>query len=241
VANLKTRPFKKVYCDRPEVFLLPPAAFKVWMYHYIREGTVRESWPSLPTICEKLNMNEETVKKARKWLKDNGWLKQVGSKTSKDSGKFKVPVMQVIRGTIPPKVEKPPVVLKGLPGRKTRLRVGAEKPPTDGGGKTAAEVEPVLQVDTERQVDGFADCLFNAKESTALKSVEAGAWHTPNVPEAEKPPTVVIPAGQLVTSLPHDEGMKWWRKCDQGTTYEQHRAEIEAAVIEYQKTQEVTQ
>jgi hypothetical protein len=53
-------------------------------------------------------------------------------------------------------------------------------------------------------------------------------------------PFAGIKTGQLVTRLPHDEGMKWWSKCEQGTTYEQHRTEIVAALLEYQKTQEVS-
>jgi hypothetical protein len=96
----KTRPFKKFYCDRPNVFLIPAPAFKVWMYHYVREGTNRESWPSLPKICKALNMGENSVLKWRKWLIDNGWLVKTGERDSR-SGMFSVPVMRVKNGTIP--------------------------------------------------------------------------------------------------------------------------------------------
>jgi hypothetical protein len=182
----KERPFKKVYCDRPEVFLLPPAAFKTWMYHYIREGVSRESWPSLQTICEDLDMNEKTVKQARKFLKDNGWLKQVGSKISKESGKFKVPVMQVTRGSIPPKAEKRPTVKKRGLGPKNGLWTGAEKRPMDRGRKTATEVEPQRQVDSNNQVD----CLPTLSPEGKGNLNVAGGLGKIQEPGAEKRPTV---------------------------------------------------
>jgi hypothetical protein len=215
----KNRPFKKMYCDRPEVFLLPPSAFKVWMYHYIREGTTRESWPSLPTICEALDMNEETVKKARKYLKENGWLKQVGSKTSRDSGKFKVPVLQVTRGVIPPQVEKPPMVKPNHRGGKTTTvgvekppRSGAEKPPMDRGGKTATEVEPETQVDTYRskstEGDGFAKpedtSLFDVN-APSLGDPQAGTLGKIQEPQAEKPPMVKVDWDEVARKVKQQE------------------------------------
>jgi len=96
----ETRPFKKLYCDRPTIFLIPAPAFKVWMYHYVREGTSRESWPSLPKICKALNMGENSVLKWRKWLIDNAWLVKTGKRDSR-SGMFSVPVMRVKNGIIP--------------------------------------------------------------------------------------------------------------------------------------------
>jgi hypothetical protein len=95
----KTRPFKKFYCDRPNIFLIPAPAFKIWMYHYAREGRERQSWPSIDKLCKALNMGEDSIYKWRKWLTDNGWLVKTGERGS--NGVFKVPVMQVKDGTIP--------------------------------------------------------------------------------------------------------------------------------------------
>jgi hypothetical protein len=82
------------------VFLMPPAAFKVWMYHYSLEGGKMMSWPSVPTIEKVCGLNRKTVFAARKWLVANGWLVKVGEKQSKDGG-LPVPVYRVQRGLIP--------------------------------------------------------------------------------------------------------------------------------------------
>ncbi len=56
-------------------------------------------------------------------------------------------------------------------------------------------------------------------------------------------PFAGIPTSQLVTSmLPHKVAMQLFNKYNKGTEYNEHRAEIIAAVLEYQqKTQEVQQ
>lgn len=114
---MATRPFKKFYCDRPNIFLIPAPAFKVWMYHYAREGRDRASWPSLPKICAALNMGEDSVLKWRKWLIDNGWLVKTGERDSR--GVFKVPVMQVKNGRIPTDTNS------GSDGRRRRTTPGS--------------------------------------------------------------------------------------------------------------------
>src|SRR5690349_10277682 len=94
----KNRPFKKFYCDRPDVFLIPAPAFKLWMFHYTREGKERQSWPSLDTLHEKLKMSRRSILKWRKWLVENHWLEKSGERG--DDGTFKVPVMTVKRGDV---------------------------------------------------------------------------------------------------------------------------------------------
>jgi len=96
----KSRPFKKFYCDDEAIFQLPGIAFKIWMYHYKREGKARESWPSVPTICNALKISENTLFKWRKYLIENGWLEKVGNRHRLD-GEFTVPVFKVKRGTVP--------------------------------------------------------------------------------------------------------------------------------------------
>ena len=113
---MATRPFKKFYCDRPNIFLISAPAFKVWMYHYAREGRDRASWPSLPKICAALNMGEDSVLKWRKWLIDNDWLVKTGERDSR--GAFKVPVMQVKNGRIPTDTNS------GSDGRRKRTTPG---------------------------------------------------------------------------------------------------------------------
>lgn len=61
------------------------------------------------------------------------------------------------------------------------------------------------------------------------------------VPESGPEPFAGIPTSQLVSNmLPHTVAMELFHKCNQGTEYNQHRAEIITAVLEYQKAQEVS-
>ena len=80
---------------------MPPAAFKIWMYHYKCEAKDRrESWPSIETLMEKCDLSRNTVKTNRKWLTDNGWLVLVRKKRT-PHGHFSIPVFKVRRGTNP--------------------------------------------------------------------------------------------------------------------------------------------
>jgi Helix-turn-helix domain len=95
-----SRPFKKFYCDDKEVFKLPGIPFKIWMYHYAREGKERKSWPTVETICEALDINPKTLNRWRKYLIANGWLQKVGDRRRED-GEYSVPIFKVRRGTVP--------------------------------------------------------------------------------------------------------------------------------------------
>jgi hypothetical protein len=102
-----TRPFKKLFCDRDELLLLPPVALKIWLYHYMREGTKRESWPAVETVMTACGITRsQTFYKWRAYLRDNGWLEKIGEKPSKNEGGKPVPIFKVTRGTIPAKVRK---------------------------------------------------------------------------------------------------------------------------------------
>ena len=143
---MSSRPFKKLFCDRKEVFLLPFPAFKVWMYHYCREGPSRTSWPSRDSICTDLGMSIDALKDARKYLLTNGWLEQVGEKKSKDG--HRTPVFRVKRGTV---VVKNP---RGRRGLKPPRGDGAEglKTPVAEGVKTTHEVYTIKpEVDSVKQ------------------------------------------------------------------------------------------
>jgi len=83
---------------------MPPAAFKIWMYHYKCEGKDRrESWPSIETLMEKCDLSRNTIKANRKWLTDNGWLVLVRKKRT-PHGHFSVPVFKVRRGSVPSQI-----------------------------------------------------------------------------------------------------------------------------------------
>jgi len=65
----------------------------------------------------------------------------------------------------------------------------------------------------------------------------------PPVPETgtvDLAPFAGLTESQLVNMLPHNDAMQLYYKYDEGAGYKTHRTELIAAVIEYQKTQEVT-
>jgi hypothetical protein len=162
----KERPFKKFFCDRPEVFLLPPAALKVWLYHYSREGHVRQSWPGIETLCEKLNMDRHSVCKWRGWLITNGWLEKIGEREG--SGKFSIPVFKVKRGSVP---------ASNRDGRSanrvrkhcTRL-TGAKTLHADRCEKIA------LEVDSEKQVDVVSEKAATAVSESQMEKELQRVW-----------------------------------------------------------------
>lgn len=95
------RPFKKFFCDRPDIFKIPKAAMAVWLYHYCREGASRSSWPKIETICEDCDLGFNTVKRARTWLVKNGWLLKV---SHFQFGELRIPKYRVTRGKVPKRV-----------------------------------------------------------------------------------------------------------------------------------------
>jgi hypothetical protein len=142
------RPFKKFYCDRPDVFLIPPSALKIWLFHYTREGKDRRSWPSVETLMKKCGIaKDDTVYKWRAWLQENGWLKKVGEIPPKhNTGEFAVPIFRVTRGTVPQQTGD---------GDHTPLNGGRSHPIKRGTGAPlfmGAEVDSVKQVEPQRQV-----------------------------------------------------------------------------------------
>jgi hypothetical protein len=102
----KGRPFKKFFCDRKEVFLLPPLALKLWLFYYQLEGAKREGWAPRQTICEQCRMDKDAVTFWRRWLVEHGWMQQVGLRKTPNNPLAAIPVMQVTRGTVPDTVER---------------------------------------------------------------------------------------------------------------------------------------
>jgi hypothetical protein len=101
IAKPKARPFKKFYCDRDEVFLLPHPALKLWMFYYRLEGAKREGWACRETIATKCGMDKDVITGWRQWLVANGWLRKIGEHKTPNNPLASIPIMQVTRGTIP--------------------------------------------------------------------------------------------------------------------------------------------
>jgi hypothetical protein len=147
-ANSKpaSRPFKRFYCDQKDVFLLPPTAFKIWVYHYTREGIERQSWPSRETICKELNISLGALKAGRKLLVKTGWLVPVGQRDAR-SGEFAVPVFMVDEGTV---VQK---MVYGNRGTQNSPRSRVKNCTAVAGQKLAPEVYSTKQVDSKGEVE----------------------------------------------------------------------------------------
>lgn len=198
--KIKTKAFKMFDCTRKRVFLLPSNAFKVWMYHYSMEGPDKSqgSYPKLETISEALNMPVKLVKKQRRALLLHGWLKRVGVKPSRRSqdasGKFNVPIMMVDEGTIPQGQFYPTVEPKA-PSVKTTPRQRGQKSPMAAGSKRPPEVHSETQVDSYKQVDGFAKPFSNSKPS--IEAAVSGEIHEPQCPNSP----MVEPQGQNSTMV----------------------------------------
>jgi hypothetical protein len=159
----KGRPFKKFYCDRDEIFLLPPLAFKLWMFYYRLESRKREGWASRETICEKCAMNKDTVSKWRKWLVANGWMKQVG--THNTGSEFGIPVMQVTRGV--PKAMPRPGRKKG---HNPRLKQSVTATTETIGHRSALK----------QSVTGRTETISHGRTETISRNVDVN-------PEVDKP------------------------------------------------------
>jgi hypothetical protein len=87
---------------------LHPAPLKVWLYHYARSGRDDSSFPRLETIASDTDQNVQTVKLARKWLRDNGWLITTGQ--MRVGGQFSVPIERAEFPEPSPRVDFPPTV-----------------------------------------------------------------------------------------------------------------------------------
>jgi hypothetical protein len=112
-ANQRPKKFKKFFCRKEDIFLVPSNAFKIWLYYYRIEihDWFLDSRPSAARtkdIAAKLDLDRDTVTDQRKWLVENGWLILLG-KALGSSGVVKgpardndvVPVFQVARGHVP--------------------------------------------------------------------------------------------------------------------------------------------
>src|ERR1700733_15226968 len=70
---------------------LSGSQLKVWLCHLLHENENKQSWPSLYKLSKETGLHQDIVIKARKWLREQGWLKTVTYRDSK-TGRFAVPV-----------------------------------------------------------------------------------------------------------------------------------------------------
>lgn len=122
----KGRPFKKFPCDQPGLFLLPPIAFKIWLYHFARESADRKSWPAVKTVMTACDIGSRRIfYERRRYLIENGWLVKVGEMPTKTKGGQPVPIFRTTIGTIPSKAHKVNPT-KGSQSDTNRARLGSQ-------------------------------------------------------------------------------------------------------------------
>jgi hypothetical protein len=148
---------------------LTGSRLKVWLVHRCMEGKGGTSYPSLKALAECTGLDDSTVKEARKWLREHGWLVSEGqSHTAK--GKFSVPVEKTVI----------PVVGKADDGKGSHGLVGKADHGAVGNtvvGKADSEVDPSDDVEVDPiQVDP-------AKQGVTDLSDEQSENHLPTPTE----------------------------------------------------------
>jgi hypothetical protein len=171
-----SKPFKKIDCTRREFLRMPGNALKIWMYYYTREGKERLAWASEEELCEATDLNRDTMRKWRNWLIENGWFKLMGHRDAK-TGEFAVGIYRVKEGTVPESFGDGRS--RNIPLRCSR---NIQSPPQPKLSVTAAaevfgeEVEPVKQVDSQKQLEPFeVASKKESNQSTASRPAGAAA------------------------------------------------------------------
>jgi hypothetical protein len=128
---------------------LTGSQLKVWLCHLLHEDKNHISFPSVPLIAKETGLDADTVGDAHKFLRENGWLKTVGSRDAK-TGKFAVPVATCAI----------PVGVKDRDGKKPSRETTVPVPTVDGStmdGKYPPEEdtfgEDTFEADTKTQED----------------------------------------------------------------------------------------
>ncbi len=189
-SNTENRPFKKLYCDEKDLFLLPSPALKIWVYLYSREGQERQSWPSVSTIAKETGLNDRTVQRYKQFLISYGWLVQIGTKMTPKGG---VPILRVKRGMLPqgcnsvtPKGNGGVIVsphtsstfstcstvgvteTTGMGWHKVTRRGGIKSPKVD-----SIEVEPVKVEKTEKNTKNLSVLNTEIQQTGIQQSIES--------------------------------------------------------------------
>jgi hypothetical protein len=147
-----SKPFKKIDCTRRGFLRMPGNALKIWLYYYLREGAERLAWASEEEICKATDLNRDTMRRWRKWLIDNGWLKLMGHRDAK-TGEFAIAIYRVKEGTVAETFSDGRS--RNIPSRCSRNFQSPSQPniSVPAAAETfGEEVEPLNQVEPEKQV-----------------------------------------------------------------------------------------
>ncbi len=182
-----SKPWKKLPCEHREALLkMPNAALKVWLAHYLRSGREDSVEMSNSQLARECDLNEQTVKIAKKWLKENGGLNFLKETYRDERNQFVIPTVKV---EFPTRVENPP----SDPGLKTHPGTRVEFPPD---GKPTHIVAPMFSAPPQtllvnappstKDVDVVAKAVVTAVVTAVAQGAAASAaWRLQNLKELE--------------------------------------------------------
>jgi Helix-turn-helix domain len=201
-----SKPFKKLECERRGYLRMPGNALKIWLYYYSREGEERLAWASEEEICKATDLNRDTMRKWRRWLVDNGWLKLMGHRDSK-TGEFAIAIYRVKEGTVAETFSDGRS--RNIPSRCSRNFRSPSQPNISVSAAAESfgeEVEPLLQVDSEKQVAPIEVEPMSVKSFSQSGSHEPQAVHQDSQTEEKDKPS------KLVADKAEEEAVKALRQ-----------------------------
>jgi hypothetical protein len=166
----KSKGFKKIsFEDREDLLKLPNVQLKVWLGHYLRSDKNDEVQISNSQLARECDLNEQTVKLAKKALREGGHLETIAESVRDEDNQWTIPTIRVHSA---PRVENQPHPQDGEPTYGPRVEFPSGGKPTrivdtqiqeDTGGS-----DPLgLRVDTEEDSLSFARSLASAQQDGA--------------------------------------------------------------------------
>jgi len=90
--------FKKIPFEaRAALLAMPNAALKVWLAHYLRSDKEDKVEMANEQIMREADLGLSTVKLAKRWLKENGWLLADKAAYKNEFGKWISPEFTAVR------------------------------------------------------------------------------------------------------------------------------------------------
>lgn len=179
--------------------------FKVWMYFWLRTAGELTSFPGNKTIAAELNISVDTVKEAKRGLREKGWTTKESQRRRADGT-----MSTVVEKTHLPWVEKPTAVtvVEKTDGGKTHQHkeysVNLEVPPSpaamedseiqksEGGNNNNQPVVVVPAPNSNGNQDGLVSGYTPEEIAIHAEACKLNPWvHANDSPNARKRPAFV--------------------------------------------------
>jgi hypothetical protein len=166
----QSKGFKKIAFEhRGNLLKLPNVQLKVWLGHYLRSDKNDEVQISNSQLARECDLNEQTVKLAKKALRECGHLETIAESARDEDNQWTIPTIRVHSA---PRVENQPHPQDGEPTYGPRVEFPSGGKPTrivdtqiqeDTGGSDPSG----LRVATEEDSLSFARSLASAQQGGA--------------------------------------------------------------------------